>query len=375
MKRRFSLFIVTISLVWVAALAAYGFVWAIDPYELRSVRPGEQLALHAYPEDVTPRLAPAAAAEGVDVAIVGGSTAMGYTPLMMRRAFPRADHPVNLAYPCATGGDLALILRRLEATPRLKRLIISLDFTLMWPCISAASPLDPRYYQPSWYDPAPEFNPTSIELANSVLRTGMLDMPAWRPRVPDRVDGVNFAPALTTQPAEIAAITRDAEIARSTVTSDPEVSCAAIPALARDVFPSVHRLAARGVKVDLLAPPYSLAFYFRSSSSGEGSATSRSLFARLMAIRRCALAASAGIPGVQFHSFDTDLSIVGNLSEYGDVGHIRDYATYDRILRGIAAGGAVVAPDRWDAVEAQLKSELTSYSPPALARSEPASPS
>jgi len=363
-KRHFSVFIATLSLVWAATLAAYGFVWAVDPYELRSVRPDERLAPHAYPEDVTPRLAPAAAAEGIDIAIIGGSTAMGYTPAMMRRAFPGTQRPINLAYPCATGDDLALILKRLETSRQLKRLIVSLDFTLMWPCVSVASPLDPRYYRPTWYDPAPEFNPTSVELSNIVLRTGVLDIPAWQPRMPDRVDGVNFSPALTTQPAEMAAIAGEVETERSTVTSGAVVSCAAIPALARGIFPAVRRLAARGVKVDLLAPPYSLAFYFYPSSSGEDTATARTLFPRLMAIRRCALAASASIPGVQFHSFDTDLSIVGDLSAYSDVGHIRDYAVYDRILRGIANRGSVVPPGQWNVTESRLKSELAFYSPP-----------
>jgi hypothetical protein len=58
---------------------------------------------------VTPRLAPAAAADGVDVVIVGGSTAMDYTPTMMMRAFPRAQRPFNLASPCAVAGIVAML--------------------------------------------------------------------------------------------------------------------------------------------------------------------------------------------------------------------------------------------------------------------------
>ncbi len=352
-----SSFLVLLGLVWASALAAYIFVWISDPYELRWARPGERLGAHAYPEEVTPRLVPAAAAAGVDVVIVGGSTALGYTPTMIQRAFPDAQRPFNLAYPCATADDLALILPRLESSRRLKRLIISLDFSLMWHCISVDSPLDARYFAPSWSDPVPEFNTSAIALSLRVLRTGILDLPEWRPQLADRVDGENVAPALTSQPGKVAEIARQVAAKHAVGFADTQVSCGSLPVLRNIIFPTVRRLAARGVTVDLLAPPYSLAYYFDGSSSDT--------FPRLMAIRRCALDMSAGIPGVRFHSFDADLPIVGDLAVYSDVGHIRDHATYDHILRSIAAGERVVRPGQWETIEVQLKSELASFAPKA----------
>jgi hypothetical protein len=348
-----SAFLAPLGLILASALAAYLFVWIVDPYELRWARHGERLGPHAYPEDVTPRLVPAAAADGVDIVIVGGSTAIGYTPTMMQRAFPEAQRPFNLAYPCATADDLALILPRLETSRRLKRVIISLDFSLMWHCLSVDSPLDARYFAPSWSDPTPEFSVRAVELSFRVLRTGVLDLPEWRQRSADRVDGADFAPALTTQPGKIAEIARQVGANRGAVFRGAPTTCAGVPVLSSVILPSVRRLARRGVAIDLLAPPYSLAYYFDAPSN----------FPRLMAIRRCALEMSASIPGVRFHSFDTDLPIVGDLALYSDVGHIRDYATYDRILRSIAVGDRVVRPGKWGPVETQLNSELASFAP------------
>src|ERR1700685_2192615 len=117
-------FLVGIAALWVAAMLAYVYVWVVDPYELRSARAGETLADHAYPETIVPRLTPAAVAGNTDLLVVGASTAQGYTPAMLRKAFPDAQHPFNLAFPCATGDDLALILSRLEQSKALKRVII-----------------------------------------------------------------------------------------------------------------------------------------------------------------------------------------------------------------------------------------------------------
>jgi hypothetical protein len=353
-----SVFLAALAVAWTGVLAAYAFVWVVDPYELRWQRPTERLAMHTYPGDVTPRLGPAAAAEGTDVAIVGGSTAMGYTPQMIRRVFA-ADRPVNLAYFCATDEDLAQILPRIEASTRLKRLIISLDFTLMWHCQSSTSPFDSRYYAPAWYDPVPEFNRTSIKLSAVVLRTGLLDMPGWRPAILDQVPGVNDMPSLNGDSHEVAFLARRATSERMTVTSGPAVPCAAIPALRTVILPAARRLSARRVTLDLLAPPYSLAYYF----SGDTPQANEEAFSRLMALRRCTLEATAGLRGVRFHSFDTDLSIVGDLSNYKDVGHIRKYELYERLARSVAAGANVVSPERWEQEQATLKAELAAFTP------------
>src|ERR1700722_959799 len=104
--RRPSILLILVVLAWASALACYGFIWAADPYELRFLRPGERLADHAYPDVVVPRLIPAAADEGADVVVVGGSTVLGFTPAMLHAAFPEAKNPINLSYFCATDDDL-----------------------------------------------------------------------------------------------------------------------------------------------------------------------------------------------------------------------------------------------------------------------------
>jgi hypothetical protein len=217
------------------------------------------------------------------------------------------------------------------------------------------SPLDPRFFTPTWNDPAPEYSFSAIELSSRVLRTGVLDMPAWVPRTVDRVDGVNLASALTTQKGHLADIAHAMIVNSGAIDRSAPVSCAAVPSLTAMIMPAARRLAARGVSVDFLAPPYSLAYYFQVSDR----------FARLMALRRCALEMTRWIPGARLFSFDTDLKIVGDLSNYSDAGHIREYSVYDGILRSIANGQDVVPPGRWGAVEAKLKRDLAAFQLPS----------
>lgn len=361
-----SIFLAGVTLAWAAALAAYAFIAFADPYELRFDRPAERLADHPFPEPVAPRLVSVAANEGADLVVVGGSTSVGYTPAMLRAAFPGTKRAVNLSYFCATDDDYGLTLPRLAQSKGLKRIIISLDFTIMWRCLTGVSPLDRRFYATHWEDPVPDFGLQTIALSRNVLSTGVLDLPEWRPRRPDQVDGTTDAPPLTDSPALIATYHRQVIAARPWLTEGPAVPCSEIPAIQKVIAPNVRRLAARGVAVDLVSPPYSLAYYGVVGFRGQET------FAHFMALRRCALAATAGLPGVRFHAFDDDLPLVGALANYKDPGHLRGYAAYAYVLKHIVAGDRVLTPAGFPAFEARAAREVEAFDPavprPAIGR-------
>jgi hypothetical protein len=358
---RHGVFLGLAGLVWALALAAFAFEWFADPYDLRFARPAARLADHPYPPDVVPRLFEAAARGKADLVIVGGSTSMGYTPAMMRRAFPQAARPVNLSYSCADTDDLRRVLPILEQSPDIRRVIVSIDVTLINKCVPprSQSALDPRYYRHDWYDPAPEFSAESVALSRAVLQTHVLDLPGWRPRLPDRVEGMTDGNPLTTSPGAIAEIAGQVAATRGKVTAGPDASCDLMPAIRDVIAPFVRRMAARGVAVDLVAPPYSLAIYatwatvpFRFPASP---------FASIMALQRCTLEETAGLPNVRFHAFGADSAVVGNLRLYRDVGHLVDYPTYQMLLDRVAAGDNVVTPAEWPAYEATLKREVDAF--------------
>jgi hypothetical protein len=272
----------------------------------------------------------------------------------MRLAFPEARRPFNLAYSCADWRDLGLILPRLERSTSLKRVIISLDWTLVASC--ATSPLDAHYYS---YDPVPDFSLEGLRLSRRIAAGGILDEPAWRPEVPDRADRMTDMPAMTTYPDTMLEVARYLETARGRATLGAPVSCDDIPVVKTLLAPFIRRMAARGVTIDLLSPPYSLAIYYEWTAGPKPFPGPP--FPTAMAIRRCVLEQTAGLPNVYFHAFDADLQLTDNLSLYKDYGHITGYNLYLAVLKHIEARDHVLTLGQWPAYEARLRRDVDMF--------------
>ena len=355
-----SIFLAGVTLAWAAALACFAFVGVVDPYQLRSVRPGERLADHPYPAQVVPRLVSVAANGDTDMVVLGASTALAYTPNMLREAFPDVRHPANLAFACADPEDYRLLLPRLERSRTLKRVLISLDVSLIANCVGKGNTdFDPRYFVQDWWDPVPEFSVQSLELSATVLRTGIVDAADWRALPDDRVPWITTSAPMTADRGYMARVRRFVALARGKATAGQALPCSAIPSLNTTIAPFVREMASRGVQVDLLAPPLSLAVY--SEWSVSWTPFKSPAFPSVMALERCALQMTAGLPNVRFDSFDTDPSIVGNPALYRDTEHIGGVDTYRELLRRIASGKAQVQLEEWPQHEATLKREIDTF--------------
>jgi hypothetical protein len=141
---------------------------------------------------------------------------------------------------------------------------------------------------------------------------------------------------------------------------------------------AAKRIAARGVAVDVLMPPYSLGLYadwsVRHSQPGVAQVfpTPGSVFSKLVSLRRCAVQAMDGVPNVRVFGFDTDASVTGDLSLYRDTSHLLRPQAYRSLLDRMARGDSVVSWAAWPAYEAQLRQEVQTYRPWASAATPPA---
>ncbi len=358
-------FLPVISVVWALATAAYVFVGFADPYEIRFVKNTVRLADHPYPEKIVPRLLPVAAQDGADLVVLGASTSVGYTPVMLRQAFRGIERPINLSFGCAGLDFFALAFPRLEASHTLKRFVINLDATFIKGCTAGfGNLLDMRFYNETWSQPVPDFSVEGIDVAVRVLRTGVLDRPAWQPRFEDRVEGhEDSVPPITASANAMQALTRAANIAHASGTDAPEFPCSDIPSLNALVIPAVRRMAARGVQIDFIAPPYSLANYSYASVMKQGSDGGGDFFVKVMALRRCVMEATSGVPHIQLHVFDTDFSITGDLNNYKDPIHLLQYDVYKKIAMRIAGGGDLLTPSKWPDFQQALKAGIDQYRP------------
>jgi hypothetical protein len=166
---------------------------------------------------------------------------------------------------------------------------------------------------------------------------------------------------MTADPDYLAKIRHFVTAARGRATAGGALPCSAVPSLRTTIVPFIRRMATRGVKVDLLAPPLSLSVY--SEWTVSWTPFKAPPFASVMALQRCALQMTAGLENVRFDSFDTDESIVGNLGLYRDTEHVGNVDTYREMLRQIASGQAQVPLSDWLQHEVALKHEIDTYAP------------
>lgn len=362
---RGDLFLPLLGMLYAAGILSYLFVWLVDPYDLRMVGVPVRLADTTYADTAVARLVSVAARDGTDLAVVGGSTSMAITPAMLREAFPAASKPVNLSFVSIRADQLATVLARLETSQTLRRVLINMEFTYNRDIDWIRRVAETRYYADAWHDPVPEFGTEALEMAVQVLKTGILDKPEWRRRSPDVPDFMHNRLPLAKRPDAIAKLGLAIDESRDWVTGAPDVGCEEVPVLRKTLVPFLERMTARGVAVDLLLPPYSLALYADWSLNYRGNwfPGKGSVYANLMALKRCTVQAADGMGLVRVHGFDTDFEITRDLTRYYDSSHIHDRETYRTILARMARGDGVLGAKQWTAYEATLKAAIVEFRP------------
>ena len=359
------LYLPILGALYAAAVLSYLFVFLVDPYDLRPMGVRVRLADTTYADAIVPRLVSVAAHDGSDLIVVGASTSMAITPAMLREAFPEAARPVNLSFVSMRAEQLATVLEQIETSPTLKRVIVNVEFTFNREIEWIRPVTETRYYANAWHDPVPEFGADAVATAVTVLRTGVVDQPEWRRRRSDLPDFMLVREPLMKRPGAIEQLSAAADESRSWVTSAPEVPCNQVPILQQTLVPFLRRMSARGVAVDLLLPPYSLALYAEWSLNYRGKwfPGRGSVYAHLMALKRCTVLAADGLPNVRVHGFDTDFALTRNLALYYDTSHIYAADAYRSLLKRMSRGEAVLTAADWPHFEATLRTAIEEFMP------------
>jgi hypothetical protein len=346
-------------------ICSYLFVWIVDPYRIRGFPSSVTLSEKPYEEDLVARLISIATRDGTDLVVVGGSTSVGFTSSDLLAAFPHIKKPANLAFRAIRINELATVLSRLETSSRLKHLIIAMDWTLLRPDLVDRRREMGYHTAQIWHNPVPEFHTDAVVTSARVLRTGSIDQPRWFRGGSGEI-WVRDAPAVSSRPEVIAKLRYAADVSRGKIAVQQSVSCNSLTALADIVAPFVKRAAARGITVDLYFPPYSLAVHsdwvinFPTGTFLKGGT---SVFEGLLALRRCAIEQMGNLPNVAVHAFDTDLAITSDMSNYVDSTHLRHVATYQSILKRIAARSSVLTTENWPTFEVNFRRAVNEFRP------------
>ena len=346
---------------------AYYMVWSVDPYNLRPSGLEVRLSARAYGDDVIPKLVSVAAKGDSDLIVLGGSTTLGFSPAMLRKAFPEARKPVNLSINAIRSDDFRAALMRLEASKSLKKLILVMDFTQVLPEFGQGTTRTGRYLDPApWHKPVPDFEMMAIGGAFNVLKSGVLTGPGMLRRNDEVPDYWRSVKPLPQQERIMQTLRKAIADTRASIVTGEPAPCSAFPAIAQFIRPSLQRLTRRGVEIELLAPPYSLATFAHWATDARTTrhfAGKAAPWSFLMGQRRCMLEAVADLNGVRMHAFDTQFALTGNLANYYDPSHIYTQGAYEDILLRIARGDNILTLTRWPTYYEALRKGVQTFDP------------
>ena len=136
--------------------------------------------------------------------------------------------------------------------------------------------------------------------------------------------------------------------------------CDQIEAISATFYPAALAFSKRGIKLDLLVPPYSLEGYAarRGRQEQKNGTEVSGWYSDIMTLRRCVVEAVANLPNIRVHGFDNDDAITGDLTNYQDIMHIQKPEIYEKILKGISAGTSVLTPENWADYERTLTARV-----------------
>ena len=338
------------------AFAAAWFVIAVDPYDLRPWGAKIVLTDEIYPETVVLRLATAAAKGGMTDVVAGGSSVQRIGSKTMRSAFGADARPFNLSFAGIKPADLSTVLDQLLSSPTIKRVVATIDGTMLSPADHHRSGFPAQNFDLHWWDIAVDLNLVSVLDSAIVLRFGKLKHVLFNGR--DRISP--YTKPLPLRPTELKALSQAVEKYRAIILRPTTRTCDQIEAISKTFRPVALAYSMRGVALDLLIPPYALASYAdryarRFETFGDEPPAG---FANLMLLRRCVVEAVADLPHVHVHGFDNDEGITGDLMNYTDLTHIQNDEVYEKILKGIVAKTNVVTLENWPEYERTLASRV-----------------
>lgn len=347
---------------------AFHSLWIIDPYDLRANGVKVSLSDKQYADSEIAKTVSLVAKSDAALVLVGGSTSMSYSKEELSEAFPNERPAANLAYSGVTAKGTDVVLARLMEMPRLKRVMISVDFTLIQSVKDIAPPIVTRYHGDGlWFDPVPDFDRKGILAAYAVLRTGKLEAP-WMLRSDQNwPDFMRARKQLTLAPEALNKIRRAVNATKGALTSAPLLDCGAIGNIDAILQPRIKALTERGVKVDVFIQPFSLSIFadwtYNIHPDRDFKETG-GVWSNLVGLQRCAVERLSGMANVKVHLLDPELEVAKNLGDYSDSAHLFGNTHNKNLLRAISSGSSAVTLTEFDRYISRLRQAVDTFEIP-----------
>lgn len=313
--------------------AAAALVIGIDPFDLypwgAAVKPPQTY------NQSDPAYAGLIAAKdrSADLVMIGSSPAFLYTPSQILAAFPGSRAARNFSYLGARPRDYDLILKSFVRYSSARRFVIWFDW------FHALPPDQIRLDFPTYlYDSDPLNDLRLVNLAS--IRASLRLMAEGTPLAPDgslprlleewrSIYGDFQTPAGREQLARLTAAAKGRG-------PGSQRACSSYAYLQHEALPTIRALTGRGAQVDLIIPPYSLGFYYKTPvGAADYAAPGLPFLDDQLQLRRCLVLATRDNPNVHIWALDLDTAMISDLANYRDPGHLQGQAVLQRSLSHI----------------------------------------
>ena len=349
-------------MIWAATIIAIVYlslavvVFSVDPYNIYRWGAEPRIDPNDTPRDLV--------IDWIDVAtkdptyntfLVGSSVTAMYTPEYLKSILGPDVRAANLSYGGPRPRDRDMVLDRLVENPNVEHVIITFDWTYMREPEVTNDGFPAFLYDGDITNDLRMVNLPTIMATFDILAGKLTysnpDDEAYKGYVDQMYDRFQ-------QPGEMARIGRMIERNRTKVMRASGKNCDSFPAINEQLVPNVKALSARGVKVDILVPIESFAFYFVRRND-----ISPTLLDDLMIARRCLVSALDDVPNARIFAFDADPAVAGDLANFREVGHVYDPAILRRVVTAMATGSDRLTRENIDEHVTAIRSAVENYRP------------
>lgn len=320
-----------------ALLAGQLVVMAVDPFSLYPWSRTRPVLEKDYSIGLGPYLFRVVARGDYDTVMIGGSTAMNFTPGDMRAKLSGTRAAVNLSYDDPRPADMGVVFDEIARIEKVRRVLLAFDFIFALPNNMR------REWFPFWlYDGDPTeqifvFDKVAIELTLRQIIDQPLSIPRWSfAQFRQKLD---YAYDHWRSPASIAQIRATIEAKRALLAESSGLSCRDMPAIEQRLAPFAAALNAQGKRLDVIIPPYALNRYHEQLARSKVSFAPRGSLDKAIVMRRCLVDALSNIEGARVFAFDGDKWLVEDLANYYNAGHVYKMELYRYMLADESASG------------------------------------
>ncbi len=342
-----------------AAFAAALFVTLIDPHDLYpwGARPhlsGKMLAGPAQAQVLN-----VATNGDFDTLLIGSSSAQQFEGPDLPRHLQGTRRGYAIVYQGAQPADMAIVMDRVARTPNLRRVLLSYDLGFLAPAERMQQGFPKALYDDSRLNDLGALSATSLELAWRLATGQDYDNRRWD-MAPLRAGWATRY--RRSQTPETVALYRRF-MARQTARLDAPtgLTCADFSANAQ-IASFARRLQARGVRLDIVIPPYSYAAYSDLSRPERNDRVrGQPALATFLQSRRCMITAVAPFANTRVHGFDLERDIVEDMANYWDTAHLYGPTIGRRMLDAIDRGDHVLTVHNFEPYALELRRRVVAW--------------